>query len=154
MKLNSPVSNLVVGYFGSMEIQQPDIILRAVHHVISWSWVGPTIVIAILRVDFHHPPGSKGEVGGNVIWADSLEYGWHGHLVERSLGVTCWFCVAKSKRSKWFSGNNGLRTESKELLLVLQKLVLRSCTKETWIYLNHHESKTSHHVEMEMHLWE
>jgi hypothetical protein len=53
-------------------------------------------------------------------------------LVERRcLGVICWFCVTKSKRSKWFSGNHGFRTEPKKLLLVLQKLVPRSCTKET-----------------------
>ena len=102
MKLNSPVSNLVVGYFGSMEIQQPDIILRAVHRVISRSWVGlgPTIVI-VIWVDSHCPLGSKSKIQGENIWADSLKNGWRGHLVERRcLGVTCWFWVTKSKRNK------------------------------------------------------
>lgn len=121
-------------YFWNKEIQQRhrEIILRAVHQVLRWSWVYPAITIVISRVSFCFPLNSKSEIGGAIIWVESLEYGWHGRLVEhRRLHVTCWFCITKSKRSKWFSGNQGLSTGSEKLQLILQKLLLRSCIEET-----------------------
>lgn len=122
------------GVHCNMEIEQwhHETILRAVHQVLCFSWVYPTITIVIVRVNFRYPLSSKSEIGGVIIWVDSLKYGWHGHLVEhRCLDVTCWFFITKSKRSKWFSGNQGLSTGSKKLQLILQKLILRSCTEET-----------------------